>query len=247
MRTVLITAATGGFGPTIAKHLAAKGDRLILHGRNVEKLCRLRHKLHQKENHHICISDPLSSMDAARDIEEFLLSSDLIPNILIHHLGGTLGVRSALSSPEDWLSVLRLNVLFGAEINSLLVPKMKASKSPSRIIHISSISAISLRGSAPYAASKAFLNAYITTLARELAQTEIVVSGIMPGAVVTPGSNWSTYKRDNPGIVADFLRHHHGCGRLGRPDEILPAVDFLSDFNNTFAQGCIVNIDGATM
>ena len=49
-------------------------------------------------------------------------------------------------------------------------------KTSCKIVHISSISAISLRGSAPYAASKTFLNSYLTTLARELGETNIVVS-----------------------------------------------------------------------
>ena len=45
-----------------------------------------------------------------------------------------------------------------------------------KIVHISSISAIALRGSAPYTASKTLLNSYITTLARELGKHEIVAS-----------------------------------------------------------------------
>jgi len=152
-----------------------------------------------------------------------------------------------MSGIEQWNSVLKLNALFAADVNSLIVPAMLKQGSIHKLVHISSISAYSLRGSAPYAASKAFLNAYVTTLGRELATTNICVSAIMPGAFVTPGGTWEEYTMKNPEIVDDFLRHHHASKRLGIPIEILPAIDFLSDPSNSFSQGCIVNIDGGTM
>lgn len=246
MKSALITGATGGFGPTIAQHLASKGYQLLLHGRNQEKLDKLALNLTPSKCLTL-IANPLSSKTAAQELSYSILSSNALPNIIIHHLGGTLGVKSALASPQEWLSVLTMNVLFSAEINRILVPHLIKTDEPARIIHISSISAISLRGSAPYASCKALLNAYVVTLAREIAKTKIVVSAIMPGAFVTPGSNWGTYLEEDPLLVDDFLKHHHACNRLGQPEEILPALDFLADFGNTFAQGCILNIDGGTM
>ena len=62
-----------------------------------------------------------------------------------------------------------------------LIPKMKKSGNH-KIVHVSSISGDSLRGSAPYACSKNFLNSYIKTL-QDL-EKNVVVSGVMPGAIM---------------------------------------------------------------
>ena len=122
-----------------------------------------------------------------------------------------------------------------------------------RIVHISSISGESLRGSAPYGASKAFLNAYIKVLAREVATKNIVVSGILPGAVYAEGGPWDENSEINKDLAAfknkkaDFLRHHHAIGRLGLANEISPLVSFLCSKYATFAVGSLIPIDGGTM
>ena len=107
---------------------------------------------------------------------------DTKPDIVVHHVGGTSDVRSTLSDRSKWIEVLQLNVLFAAEFNSSYIPYLLERDIPARIIHVSSISALSLRGSGPYAAAKAFLNAYIITTAREVATSRVTVCGVMPGA-----------------------------------------------------------------
>ena len=112
---------------------------------------------------------------------------------------------------------------------------------------ISSISAQSLRGSAPYGASKALLNAYVQTLGRELATSGIVVSAVMPGAFTAKGGHWDKIKKNNPKMMRDFLRHHHAIGRLGEAKEIAPWILFLCSKYSTFSVGTLINVDGGTM
>ena len=248
MSCVLITGATSGFGPTIAFEYARRGASLILHGRDRERLDRVSASIRKDYSCNVnCVCLDALMDKSGEQLFRAASSIDNDPDIVIHHIGGTNGVRSTLCEQAEWLEVLRLNVLFAAEFNSSYIPYMVKNAKRVRIIHISSISALSLRGSGPYAAAKAFLNAYITTTAREVAMSDVTVCGIMPGAFCTPGSNWERYKIERPDIVEDFLRHHHASGRLGEPSEILSAISFLADHENTFSQGCIVNIDGGTM
>lgn len=100
-----------------------------------------------------------------------------------------MGVRSSTADIKDWFDVLMFNVGVAIRINNLLIPKM-IDFNYGRIVHVSSISGESLRGSAPYAAAKAFLNAYIKVLARENAKNNIVISGVLPGAVYSEGGHW---------------------------------------------------------
>ena len=120
-------------------------------------------------------------------------------------------------------------------------------KTSCKIVHISSISAISLRGSAPYAASKTFLNSYLTTLARELGETNIVVSGIMPGALFAKGGHWDRVKNKSYENER-FLRHHHAIGRLwsSRRNSSLGTFSMFQ-IRNQFFKWALINIDGGTM
>ena len=74
----------------------------------------------------------------------------------MNNIGGTLDKKSAMSDYYDWQKVINFNVDFN-KLNNFFIPKM-LKKTSCKIVHISSISAISLRGSAPYAASKTFPN-----------------------------------------------------------------------------------------
>jgi 3-oxoacyl-[acyl-carrier protein] reductase len=116
-----------------------------------------------------------------------------------------------------------------------------------RVVHISSISAESLRGSAPYGAAKAYLNAYVKGLGRAVAPSGVVVSAVMPGAIWAEGGHWDRMRKERPEVEPDFLRHHHAIGRLGTAEEIAPAVLFLASRHVTFAPAAIVPIDGGTM
>ena len=249
MSYALLTASTGGFGPVIAQHLLNKGYSLILHGRDLDRLENLNQNLENPHHRSIILlqHDIRTHSDEFTPFLNKLGAIEHIPNLVIHHIGGTLGFKSATSSLREWLDVITLNFLFSVAINNFYIPKALETRVSMRIIHISSISSVTLRGSSPYACSKSLVNSYVVSLARELALSNIHVSAILPGAFNTPGSNWDQYNASNPGLVDDFLRHHHACGRLGKPQEILPAIDFLANPMNTFAHGTLVNIDGGTM
>ena len=66
------------------------------------------------------------------------------PDFLVHGNGGNFGKKSAMSSFDDWIKVINFNVGIAIKINNF-IPKMIKRKS-GKIVHISSISAIALRG-----------------------------------------------------------------------------------------------------
>jgi 3-oxoacyl-[acyl-carrier protein] reductase len=175
-----------------------------------------------------------------------LTAHDEAFDIAIHNIGGTLGLKDPLSSSEAWAQVWRFNVGIAIELNNLLLPPM-VEKGNGRIVHISSISAESVRGSTPYAASKAFLNAYVKGVGRSFAPKGIVLSALMPGAFEAEGGHWGNIRKNNPAMMEDFLRHHHAIGRLGTPEEISPFLLFMASKHVTFATASILAVDGGTM
>ena len=104
-----------------------------------------------------------------------------------------------------------------------------------------------LRGNPLYASAKAFLNAYVTTVGRQLAPTGVLLCSVMPGAVAFEGSYWDKFVKEGHPRVEDFLLHHQAANRYGTPEEIANAVVFMASDRSSFMQATNIPVDGANM
>jgi len=252
-KTVLVTGASQGIGREIALSFAKEGCKVTVIARRKELLGEVVDQMGGEEKGHSYYAVDLMKDGAPSQAVKELMAKNGVYDIVVHNIGGTLNVKDPLSSMDDWLRVWRFNVGITIEMNQHLVPPMQKQKW-GRIIHISSISAESLRGSGPYGAAKAYLNAYSKVLGRFVAPDGIVVSALMPGAVYAKGGHWDENSEINVNNQEaffkkreDFLRHHHAIGRLGTADEIAPFAVFMASKYVTFASASTIPIDGGTM
>lgn len=252
-KIVLVTGASQGIGREIALAFAREDCKVLLIARREQILKDIIEEMGgEAKGHDYYVIDLMEDNAPIKAVTELIKRKGKI-DILIHDIGGTLNIKNPLASVEEWYRVWHFNVGISIEINQIVVPYMKKQKW-GRIINISSISAESLRGSGPYAAAKAYLNAYTKILGRALAQDGIVVSALMPGALYAPNGHWDENSEINAKDKAafykkreDFLRHHHAIGRLGSANEIAPFAVFMASKYVTFATTSIIPIDGGTM
>lgn len=167
-------------------------------------------------------------------------------DVVVHNVGGSLISRNHLGGADDWNYALKFNAIAAIDMNSRLIPPM-VERGYGRVIHISSISAVMLRGNPLYASAKAFLNAYVTTVGRQLAPTGVLLCSVMPGAVAFEGSYWDKFVKEGHPRVEDFLRHHQAANRFGTPEEIANAVVFMASDRSSFMQATNIPVDGANM
>ncbi len=252
-KRVLVTGASQGIGRTVALAFAEEGCKVSVIARRENKLKELVEEMGGESKGHLYYAgDMMKKGEPALTINK-LTSKNNCFYIVVHNIGGTLNLKDPLASAEEWCQVWSLNVGIAIEINALVIPAMIKQKW-GRIIHISSISAESVRGSTPYAAAKAYLNAYVKGIGRTFAKDNIIISAIMPGAVYAKGGHWDENSeinaKDKEAFFKkreDFLRHHHAIGRLGIPEEIAPFVIFMASNLVTFAAASIIPVDGGTM
>lgn len=180
---VLITGATGGFGSAFARRFAALGSRLILTGRNEQKLKELAGGLNTQ-----CHLLAFDVRDRAA-VEEALTS--LPPDwkaidLLINNAGLALGQEPAYrSSIDDWVTMIDTNDKALAVITGLLLPSM-VERRRGHIINISSTAAsYPYPGGHIYCASKAFVTQFSLALRADLIGTGVRVTSIEPGMVQT--------------------------------------------------------------
>jgi len=245
-KNVLIVGASKGIGREIAIAFAEEGARLTTVARSeglLEELdCQIK-SINSLDHAYYALD--LMEKDNGAAAQKFLEQRGTF-DIVVHNVGGSLVSRNPLGAYDEWLHAWRFNAGLAIEMNHFLIPPM-VKKGWGRVVHTSSISAVMLRGNPLYASSKAFLNAYVTTVGRSLAPLGVVMSAVMPGAVAFPGSYWDGYTRTDPARCEDFLRHHQAANRFGTTREIADVVLFMASEKASFMHAAIVPVDGANM
>lgn len=184
-KNVLIIGASKGIGKSIALGFAEEGARITTLARSEDLLITLHNDVSALSPlDHSWYVDDIMNEDANQVAQKILQERGTF-DIVVHNVGGSLVSRNALGTLEEWEYAWKFNAGAAIAMNNALIPPM-IEKGWGRVIHISSVSAVMLRGNPLYASAKAFLNAYVTTVGRSIAASGVVLSAVMPGAVSFP-------------------------------------------------------------
>ena len=238
----LVTGASRGIGEEICRSLAKEGAKIIACSRNKKDLKKLISSL-PNSNKHFLINIDLSNYSNVKKLIKIIKNKKIQPDIIVNNLGGNLGFTNPLGSSEEWRKVMFLNTEVAIELNRSFIPNM-IKKKWGRICHISSISAIENQGPPAYCASKAALNAYVRSLARYVAEKNVILTSVMPGAVFTKGGYWDKQFKKNPKKVKKYLAERMAIKRFGKVTEISEIVKFLCSDQASFFVGSNVLVAG---
>jgi 3-hydroxy acid dehydrogenase/malonic semialdehyde reductase len=186
-KTVLITGATSGFGEAMAYVFAAAGDKLILTGRNENKLAAISADLVSKHNaavHTLCfdIQNKEAVFAAVNSLPEAFTSID----VLINNAGLALGRDSFQDANlEDWETMIDTNVKGLLYISKAVLPLLINNKK-GHIINIGSTAGVEVyKDGNVYCASKHAVAAISKSMRIDLLPHHIKVTAIHPGAAET--------------------------------------------------------------
>lgn len=183
--TALVTGASSGIGAVYADRLARRGYDLILVARSQDKLSQLAKRLSTETGRKVeAIAADLNNSDDLRRVETVLRTDDRI-TLLVNNAGiGAAG--PLLSSNVDKMDeMISLNVRALTRLTYATVPGFVA-RGGGAIINMASIVGIApeiLNG--VYGGSKAFVLAFSLSLHKELAEKNIRVQAVLPGATAT--------------------------------------------------------------
>lgn len=240
-KKILLTGASKGLGSICAKAFAENGAQLLITARSIEQLEQLRQSLPNPDKHMTFAADltqPEKIIELIEESENFLGGFDVI----IHVAGGGLGLRDPLLTLEDFRQLYELNVGIAVGVNRLVIPKMIATGA-GNVVHVCSIASTEATGSVGYNTSKAALAAYVRSLGREIADTGVIVTGILPGAFLAPNNAFVRLRENNPEVYKNFVQERLPRKRIGQANEIIPLLFFLSSSGATMMSGCCVPID----
>jgi short-subunit dehydrogenase len=183
--TALVTGASAGIGAVYADRLARRGYDLILVARNKERLASLARRLVNETGRAVEIVAADLSADAdLRQVEQILRTNPSI-SLLVNNAGVGATAPLMSSNVDKMQEMIGLNVTALTRLTYAAVPGFVV-RNNGTIINIASIVAIApelLNG--VYGGTKAFVLAFTQSLVRELADKNIRVQAVLPGATAT--------------------------------------------------------------
>ena len=182
--TVLITGASGGIGRAIAELLAARGYHLLLQGRDVKRLEKLRVSLPGAADHRILVAD-LQNPAARRTLVQTCRENVGGVDVLINNAGVSTFALLADTSDEELGRILGTNLLAPMALTRDLMPQLQKSKHAAVINIGSAFGHIGHPGFSVYGASKSGLHGFTEALRREQGDSGVRVHYLAPRAVDT--------------------------------------------------------------
>ncbi|MBM9509233.1 SDR family oxidoreductase [Actinacidiphila acididurans] len=183
-RSVLITGGTSGIGLGLAERYAAAGHRVVITGRNSERLAAVAERVPVIETFANDVGDPQDRGRLAEHVRRVMPDLDvLINNAGIQRRVGIASDRAAWSQVQNEIDIL---LAAPVHLGRLLVPLMLAHRRPSVLVNVTSGGAFFPQPFAPvYSAAKAALHSYTVNQRHALAATSCRVVELIPPAVAT--------------------------------------------------------------
>lgn len=241
-KRALVTGASRGLGRAIALGLSEEGVKIAVVARDRTLVSDLVKEAGGKRAGHYALNLDLMKDAACNMLKEKIIKDFGFPDIIVHNLGGTLGLKEVLGDISEYERVWKFNLGIAVELNRLFFSYMQ-KKRWGRVVHISSSAAVTADASLAYSSAKAALNAYVKGLGRQMVKDGIIVSAVMPGPFMYEGSHWDNVAKVDPGRFRKFCERT-AENRLGRPEEISGMVIFLCSQQASFCAGAIVPVDG---
>lgn len=238
-RSVIVTGGSRGLGAGLVRSFLDSGDRVATCARSkttqIERWSADPKLTDQFMFETVDMVDRVACEQFVKAVHDRWGAID----VLVNNAGLARDGILALFPDDEVDAVVDLNLKGTLAITRAAVRQMLASGNGGRIVNVSSIVGLSgYRGLAAYSATKAALDAITRSLARELGSRGITVNSVAPGYMRTEMSHGLDEQQLNQII------RRTPAGRLGEPDDIARAVQFLVAPENDYISGHVFVIDG---
>ncbi|WP_375585630.1 SDR family NAD(P)-dependent oxidoreductase [Cyclobacterium xiamenense] len=240
-KTILITGASSGIGQSIAILCASQGAKLLLIGRDRDRLEKTKDLCENKSMHEFLSVDLLSFEENKVRVYSFLTDHAPIYG-LVHAAGISPTIPFKILKEKQLLEAFNLNVFSVIYlIQAISKVSIRSSEGMSIVLISSVMSEVGEKGKSLYSMTKSSLVALSKSLALEYANKGIRLNAISPSVVDTPLSMNSHYRKDENSLNDVLKQHPLG---LGMPSDIANAAVFLLSDASRWVTGTNLIVDG---
>jgi len=234
-RVALVTGATGALGSAVAKAYGYQGAKVVLTGRNAEKLAALEAEFKAEDiDCAVVAGDPASKADMKKAVD-FAVATYSELNILAvcHGFNAPKGILE--QSVEDWQKIMDADLKSVYVVCKAAAEQMVAQGKGGKLVVTSSArSKMGMKGYTGYCASKGGCDLMIQSMACDLAPYHINVNTINPTVFRSDLTEW----RFDPqsAVYQNFLKRLP-IGRLGEVEDFIGLATFLASPASDFLTG----------
>jgi 3-oxoacyl-[acyl-carrier protein] reductase len=236
-QVAIVTGASRGIGRAIALALAEAGAKVVVnYARSSQAADDVVEKITALGGDAIALQADVAQADQVDQLISTVMERWSRVDILVNNAGITRDTLLLRMKPEDWQSVIDLN-LTGVFLCTRAVSKIMLKQRAGRIINIASVSGqMGNPGQANYSAAKAGVIGFTKSVAKELASRGVTVNAVAPGFISTDMTH---------DLKTEEILKFIPLGRYGQPEEVAGMVRFLAaDPAAGYITGQTFNVDG---
>lgn len=234
---VLVTGGGSGIGYAIAKQYLQNGAKVIISGRNTEKLAKAKEELNKIGELHTHICD-IRKPDEITVLSDYIKTTFGNLDILVNNAGGQFPASAENISVNGWTAVVNNNLNGTFYITREMATRFFIPQNSGNILNIIANIYRGFPGMAHTGAARAGVDNLTKTLAVEWSKYKIRVNAIAPGIIKSTGLE--QYPPELLKGVTDTIP----LRELGSTDDIANATLFITSPYAKFITGATLNIDG---
>ena len=238
-KTILVTGASSGIGATTAVECSKLGARVVITGRNLERLEQTFSLLDSSfgANHKMIVADLTDEASITCLVEQIETLDGMVNNAGVNLVKPVTFIKQT-----DLENVFQSNTWAAVNLTRAFLKKKKLKKNGS-IVFTSSVSAFyNAPGRALYASSKAALTSFMRSFAVELADKGIRANAVHPGLVETKMMKDNLSEEELNNNMKEYPLH-----RFGKPKEVAWAIIYLLSDAAAWVTGTSMVVDGGFM
>lgn len=240
-QVVVVTGGGSGIGRCTAHELAALGARVVLIGRNADKLCAVQDEITAdggQASHAVC---DIRHEDAVRQTVAGIVAEHGAIDGLVNNAGGQYITPAEKISARGWQAVLDTNLTGGFLMARECFTQCMAARGGAIVNMVADMWG-SMPGMAHSGAARAGMVSFTESAALEWARHGVRVNAVAPGYIASSGMD---HYPPEAGPMLREMAHTVPAGRFGNEAEVSAAIVYLLSPAASFISGTVLRVDGA--
>lgn len=241
--TAIVTGGASGIGRAIAARFAEEGANVVIADVDEESGTATEASLDDRPGEVTFVPTDVSDADQVETLVETTVEEFERLDVLVNNAGGSFGDGRLHEVDEDvWERILAVNLKGPFLCSKMAVPAM-AESGGGRIVHMSSVNALTGISLPSYSSAKSGLFSLSRVIATQYGCHGIRSNVVCPGTIQTENRDEIMEQKDASEIEAEWL-DQYPIRRLGRPEDVADAVLYLASPMSSFVTGTELVVDG---